>query len=186
MMESLKSITEIPDLRKRILFTLLMLAIYRLGSFVPTPGHQRRRLRADVQPVGGLAVRTALDVFGRQPAPADGFCARDHAVHYGIHHSAIAGRGFADLEKLQKEGELGRKKITEYTRWLTVGLERVPGVRHRRRPAARDQRGNAAGGESGSVLHFHHRADADDRRGLRHVVGRTDHGARASATGCRC
>ena len=38
MMENLKSLTEIPDLRKRILFTLLMLAVYRLGSFIPTPG----------------------------------------------------------------------------------------------------------------------------------------------------
>src|ERR1039457_6805997 len=38
MLESLKSITEIPDLRKRILFTLGMLAVYRLGAFIPTPG----------------------------------------------------------------------------------------------------------------------------------------------------
>ena len=38
MLDSIKSITDIPDLRKRILFTLLMLAVYRLGAFIPTPG----------------------------------------------------------------------------------------------------------------------------------------------------
>ena len=52
MLESIKSITDIPDLRKRILFTLLMLAIYRLGAFIPTPG-----INADVfeQAFGQLA-----------------------------------------------------------------------------------------------------------------------------------
>ena len=75
MFESLKTITEIPDLRKRILFTLGMLAVYRLGAFIPTPGINPRGFRTGVQLAGRLAVRIALDVFRRQSAAADGLCA---------------------------------------------------------------------------------------------------------------
>jgi preprotein translocase subunit SecY len=122
MMESLKSITEIPDLRKRILFTLLMLAIYRLGSFVPTPG-----INADVfeQMFGALAG----SLFGLLSMFSGGSLRRLTVFALGIMPYITAsiilqllGVVSPTLEKLQKEGELGRKKITEYTRWLTVGL----------------------------------------------------------------
>ena len=122
MMESLKSLTEIPDLRKRILFTLLMLAVYRLGSFVPTPG-----INPDVlaQALSGLG----NTLFGLLSMFSGGSLNRLTVFALGIMPYITAsiilqllGVVSPTLEKLQKEGELGRKKITEYTRWMTVGL----------------------------------------------------------------
>ncbi len=122
MMESLKSLTEIPDLRKRILFTLLMLAVYRLGSFVPTPGINADVFQRAFQQLGGT-------LFGLLSMFSGGSLNRLTVFALGIMPYITAsiilqllGVVSPTLEKLQKEGELGRKKITEYTRWMTVGL----------------------------------------------------------------
>ncbi len=122
MMESLKSLTEIPDLRKRILFTLLMLAVYRLGSFVPTPGINADVFQRVFQQLGGT-------LFGLLSMFSGGSLNRLTVFALGIMPYITAsiilqllGVVSPTLEKLQKEGELGRKKITEYTRWMTVGL----------------------------------------------------------------
>ncbi|PYV09209.1 MAG: preprotein translocase subunit SecY, partial [Acidobacteria bacterium] len=122
MIESLKSITEIPDLRRRILFTLLMLAVYRLGAFIPTPG-----INADVfeqmfnQYAGGL--------FGLLAMFSGGSLRRLTVFALGIMPYITASIILQlltvvspHLEKLHKEGDLGRRKITSYTRWLAVGL----------------------------------------------------------------
>lgn len=122
MIESLKSITEIPDLRKRILFTLGMLAIYRLGSFVPTPG-----INADV--FEQMFNTLAGSLFGLLAMFSGGSLRRLTVFALGIMPYITASIILQlltvvspHLEKLKKEGELGRRKITEYTRWLTVGL----------------------------------------------------------------
>ncbi len=122
MMENLKSLTEIPDLRKRILFTLLMLAVYRLGSFVPTPGINPHVLAQALSGLGGT-------LFGLLSMFSGGSLNRLTVFALGIMPYITAsiilqllGVVSPTLEKLQKEGELGRKKITEYTRWMTVGL----------------------------------------------------------------
>ena len=122
MIESLKSITEIPDLRKRILFTLLMLAIYRLGSFIPTPG-----INADV--FEQAFNQFAGSLFGLLAMFSGGSLRRLTVFALGIMPYITAsiilqlmGVVSPQLEKLRKEGELGRRKITGYTRWLTVGL----------------------------------------------------------------
>jgi len=122
MFESLKSITDIPDLRKRITYTALMLAVYRLGAFVPTPG-----INADVleQAMGQLSGT----LFGLLSMFSGGSLRRLTVFALGIMPYITAsiilqllGVVSPTLEKLQKEGELGRRKITEYTRWLTVAL----------------------------------------------------------------
>ncbi len=122
MIESLKSITEIPDLRKRILFTLLMLAVYRLGSFIPTPG-----INADV--FEQFFNQYAAGLFGLLAMFSGGSLRRLTVFALGIMPYITASIILQlltvvspHLEKLKKEGELGRRKITEYTRWLTVGL----------------------------------------------------------------
>lgn len=122
MMENLKSLTEIPDLRKRILFTLLMLAVYRLGSFVPTPGINPDVLAQALSSLGNT-------LFGLLSMFSGGSLGRLTVFALGIMPYITAsiilqllGVVSPTLEKLQKEGELGRKKITEYTRWMTVGL----------------------------------------------------------------
>ncbi|MBZ5669664.1 MAG: preprotein translocase subunit SecY [Acidobacteriia bacterium] len=122
MFESLKSITEIPDLRKRILFTLLMLAVYRLGSFIPTPG-----INADV--FEQAFAQLAGSLFGLLAMFSGGSLRRLTVFALGIMPYITASIILQlltvvspHLEKLKKEGELGRRKITEYTRWMTVGL----------------------------------------------------------------
>ncbi len=122
MIESLKSLTEIPDLRKRILFTLLMLAIYRLGAVIPTPG-----INADV--FEQMFNQMAGSLFGLLAMFSGGSLRRLTVFALGIMPYITASIIFQlltvvspHLEKLQKEGELGRRKITGYTRWLTVGL----------------------------------------------------------------
>lgn len=122
MIESLKSITEIPDLRKRISYTLLMLAVYRLGSFIPTPGINASVFEQYFNQLGG-------SLFGLLSMFSGGSLRRLTVFALGIMPYITASIILQlltvvspTLEKLQKEGDLGRRKITEYTRWLTVGL----------------------------------------------------------------
>src|SRR5271157_5592147 len=127
MIESLKSLTEIPDLRKRISFTLLILAVYRLGAFIPTPGINAEAFEQAFQNLGGT-------IFGLMAMFSGGSLRRLTVFALGIMPYITAsiilqlmGVVSPTLEKLQKEGELGRRKITEYTRWLTVGLSAFQG-----------------------------------------------------------
>ena len=122
MIESLKSITEIPDLRKRITFTLVILAVYRLGSFIPTPGINANIFEQYFNQLGG-------SLFGLLSMFSGGSLRRLTVFALGIMPYITASIILQlltvvspTLEKLQKEGDLGRRKITEYTRWLTVGL----------------------------------------------------------------
>src|SRR5215467_4415028 len=122
MIESLKSITDIPDLRKRILFTLLILAVYRLCSHIPTPGINTQAFEQFFSQAGA-GLLGLLSMF------SGGSLRRLTIFALGIMPYITAsiilqllGVVTPTLEKLQKEGELGRRKITEYTRWLTVGL----------------------------------------------------------------
>jgi len=122
MIESLKSLTEIPDLRKRIVFTGLILAVYRLGAFIPTPGINADVFEQAFSNLGGT-------IFGLMAMFSGSSLRRLTIFALGIMPYITAsiilqllGVVSPTLEKLQKEGELGRRKITEYTRWLTVGL----------------------------------------------------------------
>jgi preprotein translocase subunit SecY len=122
MMESIKSIWEITDLRKRILFTLILMAVYRLGSFVPTPGINADVFKQYFNQLGGT-------LFGLMSMFSGGSLSRLTVFALGIMPYITAQIILQlltvvspTLEKLQKEGELGRRKITDYTRWLTVGL----------------------------------------------------------------
>ena len=128
MMENLKSITEIPDLRKRIIFTLVLLAVYRVGAFVPTPGINAQVFSQLVSRLGGT-------LFGLLSMFSGGSLNRLAVFALGIMPYITAsiilqlmGVVSPTLEKLQKEGELGQKKITEYTRWLTVALGAFQGL----------------------------------------------------------
>ncbi len=115
----------VPDLRKKVLFTLLMLCIYRIGFYVPLPGVDQGKLSRHWQTAGG-ATEQAAELFSM-------FSGGD------LGQSTLFGLGVMPyisasiilqllvtvvpaLEKLSKEGESGRRKITEYTRYATVGL----------------------------------------------------------------
>ena len=93
MFEKLANIFRIPDLRKRVLFTLAMLAIYRLGGHLPTPGVNFLKLEQYFNQNAGISAGLRRSVFRRQSSPSDAVCPGHHAVHHGIDHPAVADRG---------------------------------------------------------------------------------------------
>src|ERR1700674_1019042 len=122
MFDKLANIFRIPDLRKRILFTLAMLAIYRLGGHIATPGVGGNRL-ATLFPSQQGNIFNFIDLF------SGGMFRRLTIFALGIMPYITASIILQlltvvvpTLEKLQKEGELGRRKITQWTRYLTIIL----------------------------------------------------------------
>jgi len=122
ILSSIKNIASIPDLRSRVLFMLGLLAVYRIGAFIPTPGINNAALEALFQTQAGT-IFGFLDIF------SGGNLRRFSIFALGImpYITAsiilqLATVVVPYLEKLSKEGELGRRKITQYTRYLTVGL----------------------------------------------------------------
>ncbi len=120
--EAFANVFRIPDLRKRVIFTLLMLAVYRIGSFVPTPGINLIRWEE-------FFAKNLNGLFGFFDVFAGGNLRRLTIFALGIMPYITASIILQlltvvvpTLEKLQKEGELGRRKITQWTRYLTVGL----------------------------------------------------------------
>ena len=122
MFDKFLNIFRVPDLRKRVLFTLGMLAIYRLGAQLPTPGINSKMLDQFFHTQGGSALGL-LDMF------TGGNLRRFTIFALGIMPYITASIIFQlltvvyePLARLQKEGELGRRKITQWTRYLTVIL----------------------------------------------------------------
>jgi preprotein translocase subunit SecY len=121
-LEAFANIFRVPDLRRRVLFTLALLAVYRIGGHIPTPG------------VNALALENFFNqnqgtVFGFIDLFSGGMFRRLTIFALGIMPYITASIILQlltvvvpTLEKLQKEGELGRRKITQWTRYLTVGL----------------------------------------------------------------
>jgi preprotein translocase subunit SecY len=122
MLEKFLNIFRIPDLRKRVLFTLGILAVYRLGAFIPTPGVNYHQLEALFNSQSGSALGL-MDLFG------GGNLRRMTIFALGIMPYITASIIFQlltvvyePLARIQKEGELGRRKITQWTRYVTVIL----------------------------------------------------------------
>jgi preprotein translocase subunit SecY len=120
--EAFRNLFRIPDLRNRVLFTLALLAVYRIGAHIPTPG-----INADV--LASLFQQGQGSVLGIFDLFSGGNLRRLTIFALGIMPYITASIilqlmtvVFPYLEKLQKEGELGRRKITQYTRYLTVVL----------------------------------------------------------------
>jgi preprotein translocase subunit SecY len=124
-MDSLKNIFTVSDLRNRVLFTLGMLAVFRAGGFIPTPGINAAALDE-------LARQTANTMFGLYDMFTGGNLSKVTIFALGIMpyiSSSIILQlltvVWPYLERLSKEGELGRRKITQYTRYGTIGLSLV-------------------------------------------------------------
>jgi preprotein translocase subunit SecY len=125
MVGALKNIWSIPDLRRRVLFTFAMLAVYRIGGHIPTPGVNSDALvRLFERQAGGIL--GFVDMF------SGGYFSQLTIFALGIMPYITASIIlqlltviWPYLEKLSKEGEAGRKKITQYTRYGTVALSLV-------------------------------------------------------------
>src|SRR5277367_1594449 len=123
--DTIANMFRIPDLRKRIFFTLGLLAVYRFGGHIPTPGVNANRLEQ-------FFAQNSGTLFGFIDLFSGGMFRRMTIFALGIMPYITASIILQlltvvvpTLEKLQKEGELGRRKITQWTRYLTVILALV-------------------------------------------------------------
>src|ERR1700734_4251504 len=123
MLSTILNAFQVADIRKKIAFTGVMLLIYRLGSHVPVPGVNLTAVNNIQKSFGGSGILSYLNLFSGG----------------GLSQLAIFALGIMpyitssiilqllqvavpSLEKLSKEGEVGQARITQYTRYLTVGL----------------------------------------------------------------
>ncbi len=127
MLDGFKNIGKIPELQKRILFTLLLLIVYRIGAHVPTPGIDTAALAAFFEQAKG-SLLGFFDMF------AGGALSNLSVFALGIMPYISASIilqlltvSVPYLERLSKEGEAGRRKITQYTRYGTVLLSIIQG-----------------------------------------------------------
>src|SRR5262249_17369655 len=121
-MGKLKAIFIIPELRQKILLTLLFLAIYRIGYSIPLPFINQAEMNKNLDSSGPLG-----NILGYVSMFSGGNLSQATIFGLGImpYISAsiifqLLGAVYPPLQKLQKEGESGRKKINEYTRYATV------------------------------------------------------------------
>src|SRR5262245_29285672 len=120
MLEKLRNIFQVPELKRRILFTLALFVVYRLGEHVPTPGVNARALAGAFESqrgtlfglydlfVGGAFSRATIFALGIMPYISSSIILQ------------LLGAVVPYFEKLRKEGEEGQKKLTQLTRYGTV------------------------------------------------------------------
>lgn len=128
MASSLEGLGKIPELRKRLLYTVAMLAVYRIGVFVTVPGVDRE-IMANYVRYGQTGLLGLFDMF------SGGAISQMSVFALGVMPYISASIIFQllavvvpALERLQKEGEAGRQKINQYTRYATVAIAAIQGI----------------------------------------------------------
>jgi preprotein translocase subunit SecY len=123
MIATISNAFRVPEIRRKLLFTGVILALYRLGSYIPVPGIDAKAVEDVQNTFGGSNILGFLNLF------SGGGLQRLAIFALGIMPYITASIILQlmtvvvpTLEKLQKEGEVGQQKITQYTRYLTVGL----------------------------------------------------------------
>ena len=123
MVATILSAFTVPEIRKKLAFTALLLALYRLGAHIPVPGVNVEAVRSIQDEFGGGGILNLLNTF------SGGGLGRIAVFALGIMPYITASIILQlltvvvpSLEKLSKEGEVGQARITQYTRYLTVGL----------------------------------------------------------------
>ncbi len=122
------NIGKVPELRRRIIITFLLLAVYRIGVFIPTPGIDAEALAGFFKAARGTILDFAAMFTG---GALENFSVFALGIIPYISASIILQLltvVIPHLEKLSKEGESGRRKITQYTRYFTVVLSAVQGL----------------------------------------------------------
>lgn len=127
LVDTIVNVFRIPDLRRRVIFTLSMLAVYRIGGHIPTPGVNTEELQRLFEQAAGTALGF-MDLFsGGQLSQLTIFALGIMPYITASIILQLLTIVIPTLEKLQKEGELGRRKITQWTRYLTIGLSIIQG-----------------------------------------------------------
>src|ERR671934_462859 len=129
MLSTILSAFTVAEIRKKLAFTAGLLALYRLGSHIPVPGIDTDAVNAAQSQFGGGGILNLLNTF------SGGGLSRIALFALGIMPYITASIILQlltvvvpSLEKLQKEGEVGQARITQYTRYLTVGLAAAQAV----------------------------------------------------------
>ena len=132
MLRTIANAFSVADIRKKLAFTAAMLLLYRLGAYIPAPGVDVDAVKELQSNFGGSNILGFLNLF------SGGSLSRLSLFALGIMPYITASIILQlltvvvpSLEKLQKEGEVGQQKITQYTRYLTVGLAFAPVLRLR-------------------------------------------------------
>jgi preprotein translocase subunit SecY len=123
MIQTILNAFTVQEIRKKLIFTAGILALYRLGAYIPSPGVDAQAIQDGVNNVGGSNILGFLNLF------SGGSLSRLSLFALGIMPYITASIILQlltvvvpSLERLQKEGEVGQQKITQYTRYLTVAL----------------------------------------------------------------
>jgi preprotein translocase subunit SecY len=123
MIQTIANAFSVPDIRRKIMFTAAILALYRLGAYIPSPGVDIDTVKSIEENFGGSSILGFLNLF------SGGSLSRLSLFALGIMPYITASIILQlltvvvpSLERLQKEGEVGQQKITQYTRYLTVFL----------------------------------------------------------------
>jgi preprotein translocase subunit SecY len=129
MLRTILNAFSVADIRKKLAFTAAMLLLYRMGSYIPAPGVDVAAVKEIEENFGGSGVLGFLNLF------SGGSLSRLSLFALGIMPYITASIILQlltvvvpSLERLQKEGEVGQQKITQYTRYLTVGLAFVQSI----------------------------------------------------------
>ena len=128
MLQKIQNIFKIPELKRRLLFTLLVFVVYRVGGHIPVPG-------INAQALGEFLAMQQNTLFGLYDLFAGGNFSRATVFALGImpYISAsiilqLMGTVIPALQKIQQEGDEGRKKITQWTRYLTVAISAMQAI----------------------------------------------------------
>jgi len=123
VLQTILNAFSLPDIRRKLLFTIAILALYRLGAYIPSPGVDAATVKEIEDNFSGSNILGFLNLF------SGGSLSRLSLFALGIMPYITASIILQlltvvvpSLERLQKEGEVGQQKITQYTRYLTVGL----------------------------------------------------------------
>lgn len=128
MFQTLSNIFRVEDLRRRILFTLMMLVVFRIGSFIPVPNTNAEALKQlanDSQGVFGLINAFSGGAFTNFSIFAMGIMPY---ITASIIVQLLAMDVIPAFSRWQKEGEVGRRKLTQFTRYFTIGLALVQSI----------------------------------------------------------
>ena len=122
MLDSVRNIFAIPELRKRVIFTLILLAVYRIGAQIPNPGISSDALAEFWQAQKG-SILGFIDLFsGRNMSRMTIFALGIMPYISASIILQLLTVVWPYLERLSKEGEMGRRKITQYTRYGTIAI----------------------------------------------------------------
>ena len=148
MFKTIKNAWKIPDLRKKILFTLLIIVVFRIGAAIPVPVPERGR--ADRRSMGSVTRHCGQRAGLFEHAVRRRFRKRDLVCHGLLRpyiNSSIIMQlltvAIPPLERMAKEGEEGRKKIGAITRYVTVVLGLIQGTAYYLLPAQQQLSGSA-------------------------------------------